>query len=42
MQGNSYVYETFLWPYVAKHKSDIDRNLQQLRTRAWDLVFYYQ
>uniref|UniRef100_A0A5B7B7D0 HVA22-like protein n=1 Tax=Davidia involucrata TaxID=16924 RepID=A0A5B7B7D0_DAVIN len=40
-KGTGYVYETFLRPYVAKHETDIDRNIQELRARAWDLTIYY-
>ncbi|KAA8518477.1 hypothetical protein F0562_015951 [Nyssa sinensis] len=40
-KGTGYVYETFLRPYVAKHETEIDRNLQELRARAWDMAIYY-
>ncbi|CAK9180582.1 unnamed protein product [Ilex paraguariensis] len=40
-KGSGYIYETFLRPYVAKHETDIERNLQELRTRAWDLAIYF-
>lgn len=37
------MYKTFLRPYVAKHETDIDRKLLEMRARAWDLtVFYWQ
>lgn len=37
------MYQTLLRPYVAKHETDIDRKLLELRARAWDLaVFYWQ
>ncbi|WOL16758.1 HVA22-like protein g [Canna indica] len=42
-KGTTYVYETFFRPYVAKHESEIDRNLLELRTRAGDIaVLYFQ
>ncbi|XP_070665692.1 putative HVA22-like protein g isoform X1 [Malus domestica] len=42
-QGTGFVYKTFLRPYVAKHETDIDRKLLEMRARAWDLtVFYWQ
>lgn len=42
-QGTTYVYDSFFRPYVAKHESDIDRNLLELRTRAGDFaVMYWQ
>ncbi|XP_043725799.1 putative HVA22-like protein g [Telopea speciosissima] len=37
-KGTSYVYEAFVRPYIAKHETDIDRKLQELRFKAWDLV----
>ncbi|KAL7198132.1 hypothetical protein ACSBR2_020620 [Camellia fascicularis] len=40
-KGTSYIYETFLRPYIAKHETEIDRKLQELRARAWDLAIYY-
>ncbi|CAK9180786.1 unnamed protein product [Ilex paraguariensis] len=40
-KGTGFIYETFLRPYVAKHETDIERNLLDLRARAWDLAIYY-
>ncbi|CAL5357017.1 unnamed protein product [Camellia sinensis] len=40
-KGTSYFYETFLRPYISKHETEIDRKLQELRARAWDLAIYY-
>ncbi|KAL8128952.1 hypothetical protein V2J09_018107 [Rumex salicifolius] len=41
--GTTYVYDSFFKPYVAKHETDIDRNLMELRTRAGDMaVLYFQ
>ncbi|KAL9256059.1 HVA22-like protein [Drosera capensis] len=40
-KGTSYVYESFLLPFVSKHETDIERRLQELRYRAWDLAIYY-
>ncbi|CAN6586765.1 unnamed protein product [Malus baccata var. baccata] len=42
-KGTFFVYKTFLRPYVAKHETDIDRKLLEMRARAWDLtVLYWQ
>ncbi|CAI9786555.1 unnamed protein product [Fraxinus pennsylvanica] len=42
-KGTTYVYDSFFRPYVAKHETDIDRNLLELRTRAGDMaVLYWQ
>lgn len=40
-KGSGYVYDTILKPYMIKHETDIDRNLQEFRARAWDLLVYY-
>lgn len=40
-KGTKYVYETFFRPYIAKHETEIDRNLLELRTRAGDIVVLY-
>ncbi|XP_021766568.1 putative HVA22-like protein g [Chenopodium quinoa] len=40
-KGTSYVYESLLRPFVSKHETDIDKNLQELRYRAWDVAIYY-
>ncbi|KAK7351750.1 hypothetical protein VNO77_11421 [Canavalia gladiata] len=43
MKGTTYVYDSFFRPYVAKHETEIDRNLMELRTRAGDVaVLYWQ
>ncbi|KAJ8754769.1 hypothetical protein K2173_012158 [Erythroxylum novogranatense] len=39
--GTSYIYQTLLRPFVAKHETDIDRKLLELKARAWDLALYY-
>lgn len=41
LQGSGLVYESLLKPYMSKHETDIDRNLQEFRVRAWDLLIYY-
>ncbi|KAA8537529.1 hypothetical protein F0562_027137 [Nyssa sinensis] len=42
-RGTAYVYDSFFRPYVAKHETEIDRNLLELRTRAGDIaVLYWQ
>ena len=32
------MYESFFKPYIAKHETEIDRNLLELRTRAGDMA----
>jgi len=41
MQGTTYVYATFLRPFVARHEPDIDRNLNELRIRAGDVALMW-
>ncbi|KAF8403352.1 hypothetical protein HHK36_011454 [Tetracentron sinense] len=40
-KGASYVYQTFLRPYIAEHETDIDRKFLELRARVWDLVIQH-
>ncbi|CAL9759104.1 unnamed protein product [Musa acuminata subsp. burmannicoides] len=40
-RGTTYVYETYFRPYIAKHETDIDRNLLELRARAADFMSMY-
>ncbi|KAL3634243.1 hypothetical protein CASFOL_021297 [Castilleja foliolosa] len=40
-KGTTYVYDSFFRPCVAKHETEIDRSLLELRTRAGDLVLLY-
>ncbi|KAI4389965.1 hypothetical protein MLD38_002127 [Melastoma candidum] len=40
-KGTTYVYDSFFRPYLSKHESDIDRNLLELKTRAWDFAILY-
>ncbi|KAJ3684495.1 hypothetical protein LUZ61_013659 [Rhynchospora tenuis] len=40
-KGTTYIYEGFFKPYLAKHESDIDRNLLELRVRAIDFAALY-
>ncbi|TKY57639.1 HVA22 protein i [Spatholobus suberectus] len=40
-KGTTYVYDSFFRPYVAKHETEIDRNLLELRTRAGDIAVVY-
>ena len=41
IQGTTYVYDSFFRPYVAKHETEIDRSLLEMKTRAGDLAFMY-
>ncbi|KAL8505161.1 hypothetical protein ACS0TY_016389 [Phlomoides rotata] len=40
-KGSTYVYETLLQPYVAKHERDIDRNIGEVKERALNWVINY-
>ncbi|XP_057794806.1 putative HVA22-like protein g [Salvia miltiorrhiza] len=40
-KGTAYVYDSFFRPYVAKHETEIDRNLLELRLRAGDMAVSY-
>lgn len=41
LQGTTYVYETFLKPYVVERETDIDRRLLEMRARALDMAVLY-
>ncbi|CAN6482598.1 unnamed protein product [Victoria cruziana] len=42
-KGTTYVYKTFVRPYLSKHETEIDHNLLELRVRAGDMaVLYWQ
>ncbi|KAI3832576.1 hypothetical protein MKW98_002122 [Papaver atlanticum] len=40
-KGTSYVYATFLKPYLSKHETEIDRKVLELKARAWDMFILY-
>ncbi|KAF5202244.1 Hva22-like protein i [Thalictrum thalictroides] len=40
-KGTTYVYDSFFRPYIAKHETEIDRNLLELKTRAGDMAILY-
>ncbi|WCJ34217.1 HVA22-like protein J [Euphorbia peplus] len=40
-KGTGYIYETMFKPLIAKHETDIDRKLMELKARAWDFALYY-
>ncbi|KDP36138.1 hypothetical protein JCGZ_08782 [Jatropha curcas] len=40
-KGTGYIYESLLRPFVAKHETEIDRKLLELKARAWDFAIYY-
>ncbi|XP_076955001.1 HVA22-like protein i [Bidens hawaiensis] len=39
--GATYLYGTFVKPYLSKHESEIDRTISQLKTRAGDSASLY-
>ena len=40
-KGSTYMYDTVVQPYVAKHESKIDRAIAELKERAWNLALSY-
>ncbi|XAR64777.1 hypothetical protein NMG60_11008607, partial [Bertholletia excelsa] len=40
-KGTSYVYGTLLKPHISRHEPDIDRKIQELKARAWDMTVHY-
>ncbi|WOL05275.1 HVA22-like protein g [Canna indica] len=41
LRGTTYVYHTFVRPYIAKNETDIDRSLLELKTRVADIMLMY-
>ncbi|URE49182.1 Transcriptional corepressor SEUSS [Musa troglodytarum] len=41
MRGTTFVYGTFVRPYIAKHENEIDRHLLEFRTRVADIMLMY-
>ncbi|MCL7029905.1 hypothetical protein MKW94_015545 [Papaver nudicaule] len=41
LQGTTYVYESFFRPYLAKHETEIDRSIVELRARFTDITLLY-
>ncbi|GMJ03783.1 HVA22-like protein J [Hibiscus trionum] len=41
IQGTNFVYDTFLRPYLAKHETEVDRKIMELKARAWDIFTHY-
>ncbi|MFS7989737.1 hypothetical protein Hanom_Chr11g01050401 [Helianthus anomalus] len=40
-KGTGYVYNAMLRPFVARHETDIERSLREIRAKAWDVAIYY-
>ncbi|KAI7727413.1 hypothetical protein M8C21_009519 [Ambrosia artemisiifolia] len=40
-KGTGYVYNAMLRPFIARHETDIERSLKELRAKAWDVAIYY-
>ncbi|XVF76127.1 hypothetical protein PTKIN_Ptkin13bG0240900 [Pterospermum kingtungense] len=40
-KGTAYIYDTLFRPYMAKHETEVDRKIQELKARAWDFTLYY-
>lgn len=41
LQGTTYVYSTLLRPFVVQYESEIDHNLNEVRTRAGDIALLW-
>lgn len=40
-RGTTYIYSTFVRPFVAEHEQEIDENLNEFKIRAGQFVFSY-
>ncbi|KAM0016123.1 hypothetical protein Hdeb2414_s0031g00709571 [Helianthus debilis subsp. tardiflorus] len=41
LYGTRYVYNAMLRPFVARHETDIELSLREMRAKAWDVTIYY-
>ncbi|MFS7935876.1 hypothetical protein Hanom_Chr05g00408701 [Helianthus anomalus] len=39
--GTGYVYNAMLRLFVARHETDIERSLREMRAKAWNVAIYY-
>ncbi|XP_022747617.1 putative HVA22-like protein g [Durio zibethinus] len=40
-KGSDYLYNTLLRPFMSRHETELERKIQELRYRAWDLALFY-
>ncbi|KAK1426197.1 hypothetical protein QVD17_14866 [Tagetes erecta] len=40
-KGTGFVYHAMLRPFVARHETDIERSLKEMRAKAWNVAIYY-
>ncbi|KAE8657782.1 HVA22-like protein j [Hibiscus syriacus] len=40
-KGTGYVYDTLLRPFMARHETEVDRKIQEIKARIWDFIFKY-
>ncbi|KAH1090357.1 hypothetical protein J1N35_017614 [Gossypium stocksii] len=40
-KGSDYVYDTWLRPYMARHGTEVDKKVQEVRAKAWEFALYY-
>ncbi|KAK8705223.1 hypothetical protein V6N13_048829 [Hibiscus sabdariffa] len=39
--GTGYVYDTLFRPFMARHETEVDRKIQEIKARIWDFIFKY-
>ncbi|KAE8690297.1 hypothetical protein F3Y22_tig00110896pilonHSYRG00011 [Hibiscus syriacus] len=40
-KGTGYVYDTLLRPFMARHETEVDRKIQEIKARIWDFIWKY-
>ncbi|CAM6094250.1 unnamed protein product [Calypogeia fissa] len=40
-KGTTYIYSTFVRPFVAQHEEEIDQNLKDMKSKAGDYALFY-
>ncbi|MBA0551336.1 hypothetical protein Golob_022225 [Gossypium lobatum] len=40
-KGTGYVYDTLFRPFMARHETEVDRKIQEVKARIWDFISKY-
>ncbi|KAK8504340.1 hypothetical protein V6N12_032842 [Hibiscus sabdariffa] len=40
-KGTGYVYDTLFRPFMARHETEVDRQIQEIKAKIWDLISKY-
>ncbi|KAK8594355.1 hypothetical protein V6N13_126163 [Hibiscus sabdariffa] len=40
-KGTGYVYDTLFRPFMARHETEVDRQIQEIKAKIWDFISKY-